>query len=422
MTFRSHFLQAVSGSTRWLNYHGPHPSDRSHRNQERTTPPQILTLASLNNTDRYLETYKRVKTNMGLAEGTDGIRGDECTFSEMAAMLRQLEKRIKDGSFVPQDHRQVHIPKGGGRYRTLSIPVVAERVIARTYNNAMLDVLDAVDSSVFPTAFHAYRRNRNIMTLFAQIAAAYARNGTLFLGTADIENAFPSTRKDEVALALARYVPDSDFCDALLRLSYVGNSQIELPQGLATSTTLFMMMLSHRLTWSNPGNGDDNLELLAYCDNLVYAGNSEGSISSAHGTHQRELQVSGMRTKASEPLTPIDVAHGRIDILGTTAFSRNGKIAFRPAVNGWSELQSKIRDSYCGPDPSGKAHSVMTGWIGQNPHILDSYGADTVINRLKGYCLTAKIEEVNWQKINQIAAAKSHEWTAMVSGLNPTPR
>lgn len=121
------------------------------------------------------------------------------------------------------------------------MPVLAERVIARTFNNAMLDVLDAAGSSVFPDGFHAYRRNRNITTLFAQIAASYARNGSLFIGTADIENAFPSTKKDDVASALERYVPDSDFRNALLRLSSVSQSVVMLhipPRHRATQTFL----------------------------------------------------------------------------------------------------------------------------------------------------------------------------------------
>lgn len=407
--------RVASGSIRFLDYHDRQRSERSNRNG----PVTELTLASLNDTDRYLDSYKKAKNDMGLGAGTDGVRGDECTISEMAGMLRELQKRIADGSFVPQDHRQVETPKGNGKFRKLSIPVVAERVIARTFNNALLDVLDAAGSSVFPEGFHAYRRNRNITTLFAQIAASYARNGALFIGTADIENAFPSTKKDDVAGALERYVPDSDFRNALLRLSYVGNSQIGLPQGLATSTTLFMMVLSHRLTWSIPGYGDDKLELLAYSDNLIYAGSPQESIETAHGQHKLELEAIGMLPKASEPLRPVNVAHGQISLLGTTAFPRYGVIAFRPTEGGWDELAARIRKSYAKPLPSVEAHSVITNWISQNQHIVDSYGAEWIIQRLKGFCEAAHIDEVDWTSIETTVETKSQEWRTMVAGATP---
>lgn len=407
----------ASGSIRFLDYHDRQRSNRSNRNGPGSVTE--LTLASLNDTERYLETYKKAKNDMGLGAGTDGVRGDECTISELAGMLRELQKRIADGSFVPQDHRQVETPKGNNKFRRLSIPVVAERVIARTFNNAMLDVLDAGGSSVFPEAFHAYRRNRNITTLFAQIAASYARNGSLFIGTADIENAFPSTKKDDVASALERYVPDSDFCNTLLRLSFVENSQIGLPQGLATSTTLFMMVLSHRLTWSNLGYGDGKLELLAYSDNLAYVGSTKESIEAAHGQHKLELETLGMRLKASEPLKPVDIAHGQISLLGTTAFSRHGRIAFRPSRGGWEELATRIRKSYTKPLPSAEAHSVMTNWTCQNQHIVDSYGAGWIIQRLKGLCELAYIDEVDWTSIETTAETKSQEWRTMVEGATP---
>ena len=69
--------RVASGSIRFLDYHDRQRSERSNRNG----PVTELTLATLNDTDRYLDTYKKAKNDMGLGAGTDGVRGDECTIS-----------------------------------------------------------------------------------------------------------------------------------------------------------------------------------------------------------------------------------------------------------------------------------------------------------------------------------------------------
>jgi Reverse transcriptase (RNA-dependent DNA polymerase) len=402
----------IQGSNREMNYHDRRKRNQPVRLDDRIDDIADLTLAKLNNPDRYLRSFKRSKSDMGLSAGTDGVRGDENSIPELAEALRRLSRTIGDGSFVPNDHRQVQLPKPNGKFRTLSIPVFAERVVSRSFNNALLDVLDAR----FPDSFHAYRRNRGILTLIASIARAYDPAKPLFIGTADIENAFPTTPKAAVADSLSEYVPDEALRNTLLRFSYPRESQLGLPQGLATSPTLFTMVASHVLNRGSPESGHDATTLLTYSDNLVYVGSAEESIMEAHRQHTQELEAIGMRFKADQPLAPVNIAEGPIDILGTTIFTRKGRIAFRPGPDGWNKLRLQIRDTYLHPYISAGAWEAMSGWISRNRHIVHSFGAPAIVNRLRNYCTQANILDVPWDAITNASEIAAEQWQRMVEG------
>ncbi len=411
----------IQGSNREMDYHDRRKRNQPVRLDDRIDDIADLTLAKLNDHDRYLRSFKRSKSDMGLSAGTDRIRGDEYSIPELAEALRRLSRTIGDGSFVPNDHRQVQLPKPNGKFRTLSIPVFAERVVARSFNNALLDVLD----KRFPDSFHAYRRDRGILTLIASIARAYDPAKPLFVATADIENAFPTTPRNAVEDSLSKYVPDEALRNTLLRFSYPRESQLGLPQGLATSPTLFILMLSHVLTRGYPESGYDATALLTYSDNLVYVSGAKESIMEAHRLHTQELEAIGMRFKADLPLTPVNIAQGSIDVLGTTISTRNGRISFRPGPDGWNKLFLQIRDTYLHPYISAGAGEAMSGWISRNRHIVNSFGAPAIVDRLRTYCTQANILDVPWDAITNASVRAAEQWRLMVDGhqiqLPPEP-
>jgi RNA-directed DNA polymerase len=71
--------------------------------------------------------WKKVKANAGAA-GVDGQSVER--FAARAEMyLEELSTALKRGSYRPQPVRRVEIPKGGGRFRPLGIPVVKDRIV-----------------------------------------------------------------------------------------------------------------------------------------------------------------------------------------------------------------------------------------------------------------------------------------------------
>ena len=350
---------------------------------------------------------------MGRSAGVDGIGALDYCDAELARALRHLSTAIGNGTFVPNDHRQVQILKKNRKFRTLSIPVFAERVVARSFNNALLDVFD----SQFPDGFHAYRRNRGILTLLCSIARAYTPDRPLFIGTADIENAFPNTPKEPMEDALREYVPDEALRNTLLRISYPKETQLGLPQGLATSPTLFTILLSHRLFRDNPNSEDDNTVILTYSDNLVYVSNTQERIVDAHELHAQELQAIGMQFKADQPFNPVNIAEGNVELLGTSIGTIKGRLSFRPGSDGWNKLAAEIRNSYLHSCPSDRAREVMSGWISHSRHIVHSFGVQAIVDRLRTYCSHADIPDTHWDTIGTAVSRAVVEWKAMVDGL-----
>jgi RNA-directed DNA polymerase len=71
--------------------------------------------------------WKKVEAN-GAAAGVDGQSVQR--FAARAEMyLEELSTALKNGTYKPQPIRRVEIPKGGGKFRPLGIPVVKDRIV-----------------------------------------------------------------------------------------------------------------------------------------------------------------------------------------------------------------------------------------------------------------------------------------------------
>ncbi len=70
--------------------------------------------------------WQQVKANRGAA----GIDGESIAAFEakLKDNLYKLWNRMSSGSYFPPPVRRVSIPKGDGRWRTLGVPTVADRV------------------------------------------------------------------------------------------------------------------------------------------------------------------------------------------------------------------------------------------------------------------------------------------------------
>lgn len=398
------------GSDRFLQHS---PPDRTNRVTESDIliAPDQLTRRNLNDAERYVRTYERWRTTMGQSPGVDDIPLSEYTKGEMAKALRLTAKAINDNAFHPRDHREVLIPKSAGRFRTLNIPIVAERIVARTLNLALLDILDAQ----MPDAFHGYRRGRSIHTLLADLSRAYVPGQPFFVGTADVRDAFPSVTRVAVEQALNRSVPDQELRDLLLLLTFA-HSDLGLPQGLATSTTLYSLVATHHLSWQTPSQEGRPHQLL-YVDNHVYAGGSAESIAEAFGNHQRELARIGM--EFTPPLDPVDLSEGKAELFGFEFRISRGRATYTPTNANWEKLKQAIRFAYLDSDPEAKAESQIRAWIACNANTIETVGAERLLEEISTYCQQNQIHS-NLEPIRVAATQASDRWGQLIAGLGPT--
>lgn len=87
-----------------------------------------------------LATYKKVNKNKGSA-GVDGESLQEYQ-QNLKNNLYKVWNRLSSGSYFPQRVREVKIPKSKGKWRTLGIPTVSDRIaqqVIKTYLEPRLE-------------------------------------------------------------------------------------------------------------------------------------------------------------------------------------------------------------------------------------------------------------------------------------------
>jgi RNA-directed DNA polymerase len=95
--------------------------------------------------------WQKVKANAGAA-GVDGQSVER--FAARAEMyLGELSTALKRGTYRPQPVRRVEIPKGGGKYRPLGIPVVKDRIV----QTALKFVLEPIFEREFLKMSYGFR-------------------------------------------------------------------------------------------------------------------------------------------------------------------------------------------------------------------------------------------------------------------------
>src|SRR5262245_12770086 len=72
--------------------------------------------------------YREAKANDG-ASGLDGVSFVSIEAQGAEKFLESIQKELLARSYRPSKNRRVEIPKGGGKTRTLGIPIIKDRVV-----------------------------------------------------------------------------------------------------------------------------------------------------------------------------------------------------------------------------------------------------------------------------------------------------
>jgi RNA-directed DNA polymerase len=76
------------------------------------------------------EAYAMAKKNNG-APGIDGVTFEDIEQDGAEQFLQQIHDELISHRYRPMRNRKQEIPKGGGKFRTLSIPSIRDRVVPR---------------------------------------------------------------------------------------------------------------------------------------------------------------------------------------------------------------------------------------------------------------------------------------------------
>jgi RNA-directed DNA polymerase len=155
--------------------------------------------------------WERVASNKGArTAGADGL-----TVAVIKArigvdvFLDDIRQALKSRTYRPSPVRQVMIPKGGGKFRRLGIPTVADRVVQA----AVKAVLEPIFEADFASCSYGFRPNRRAQDAIAEIHVFTSRPSNYeWVLEADIAACFDEIDHTAVMDRLRRRIKDKRMC------------------------------------------------------------------------------------------------------------------------------------------------------------------------------------------------------------------
>ena len=146
--------------------------------------------------------WERVRANGG-APGVDGVTIAQIQAQGVAAMLAQLQERLRAHAYQPQPVLRVHIAKPDGRLRPLGIPTVTDRVVQM----AVLLILEPIFEADFEDCSYGFRPGRNAHQALAEIRG-HLQQGYQAVYDADLKSYFDSIPHERLQACLRLRISD----------------------------------------------------------------------------------------------------------------------------------------------------------------------------------------------------------------------
>jgi RNA-directed DNA polymerase len=183
------------------------------------------------------EAYAVAKKNNG-APGIDGVTFKDIERDGVEQFLQQIRDELISQQYRPMRNRKREIPKGGGKFRTLSIPSIRDRVV----QGAMKLILEAIFEADFQPGSYGYRPKRTAHEAVDRVATEVSRGKTLIIDV-DLRAYFDNVRHDLLLAKVAARICDAEVLH-LLKLILKASGQKGVPQGGVISPLLSNLYLN----------------------------------------------------------------------------------------------------------------------------------------------------------------------------------
>ena len=158
--------------------------------------------------------------------------------SGVKAFLQDIRDELVSETYRPMRNRRLEIPKGGGKVRTLGIPVIRDRVV----QGALKLILDPVFEADFQPGSYGYRPKRTAHQAIGRVTAAVDQNKTTVIDV-DLAAYFDTVRHDILLRKVAERVEDPQVLK-LLKSILKASGKRGVPQGGVISPLLSNVYLN----------------------------------------------------------------------------------------------------------------------------------------------------------------------------------
>jgi len=170
------------------------------------------------------EAYRIAKGNGG-APGIDGQSFRDIESAGRAAFLEAVRQDLVTGRYKPLSNRPVEIPKGNGKFRTLQIPCIRDRVV----QGALKLILEAVFEADFCSNSYGFRPKRSPHRALAEVRRSVMRRMSTVIDV-DLSRYFDTIRHSVLLDKIAKRIQDPQVMHLVKQIIHVGG-KIGVPQG-----------------------------------------------------------------------------------------------------------------------------------------------------------------------------------------------
>lgn len=170
------------------------------------------------------EAYRIAKGNGG-APGIDGQSFGDIESAGRSGFLEAVREDLVTGRYKPMPNRPVEIPKGNGKFRTLQIPCIRDRVV----QGALKLVLEAIFEADFCSNSYGFRPKRSPHQALAQVRRSVMRRMSTVIDV-DLSRYFDTIRHSVLLDKIAKRIQDPQVMHLVKQIIKAGGD-VGVPQG-----------------------------------------------------------------------------------------------------------------------------------------------------------------------------------------------
>jgi RNA-directed DNA polymerase len=261
--------------------------------------------------------YELAKRSKG-APGIDGVSFETIEQEGIEEFLQNIQSDLLTGKYQPMPNRRKEIPKGHGKYRTLGIPTIRDRVV----QGALKLILEPIFESDFQEGSYGYRLRKTAHEALEKVRDAAIRGKTKIIDV-DLKSYFDTVRHDKLLNKIAKRVNDAKIM-RLLKLILRNNGRRGLSQGGPLSPLLSNIYLNEadkmleKAKEVSAIDGYQHLEYARWADDLIIM---------VDGHKKWEWLERGVNKRLKEELDKIGVILN-LDKTKTTDIGEKGSFNF----------------------------------------------------------------------------------------------